>query len=357
MNEYSTRLWSTKWNSWKTAWHTGPWAVLTLSLILYWQVRNLYHPAKSPDPLGPRSQEHWPWEPFLLWGGVFPLCLSPTTPGRIGSWLRTCRLHHSWALVSSALLKSEQVTAKEDLPSSRPLESSFGRDALRATSPFSLAAALSRAIWPFTAHSSVCQLLSEGFPQSMMPAAECRERTWPSQGRCDCRLSRSLSRSSPASNLPQRGRGPPIRPSAPGPRQDYAHHSTCPSFCIRVHRSSASAPQSWATCKQALAYSPTTEFRRFNLQPIETRKSRCNQQNQELAPLCKSYDLEGLSAQVNGYTCWWTRAGPPWGSGDIGRASQVTHVLLPSTEPRPMEPWRAFRGHQTDRWGGPELPG
>ena len=73
----------------------------------------------------------------------------------------------------------------------------------------------------------------------------------------------------------------------PTPSEDQASPGTCVSSCIRVHRSRTSIPQSWATWRQAPAYSPTTEFRRFNLQPVEERV-----QAGDGGPLCRPGDLE-----------------------------------------------------------------
>ena len=45
---------------------------------------------------------------------------------------------------------------------------------------------------------------------------------------------------------------------------------TCPSFCMRVQRSSMSAPHWPAACTHAWAYWPATEFRRFREEPFSS---------------------------------------------------------------------------------------
>lgn len=159
----------------------------------------------------------------------------------------------------------------------------------------------------------------------MMPAAACRERTWPSQGRCDCRLSRSLSRSPTPRPLPsQQGRGPPIQPSAPGPPRTV--HTTVPdrpsasgsTGRVRQPRSPGlPVNRPWHLHQQPSSGGLTCSLLKKE-NPGATNRPRC-------WPLCKPYYLEGFSAQVNGYLL----TDPNWpamglGTQDGPRRSRVS---------------------------------
>ena len=103
----------------------------------------------------------------------------------------------------------------------------------------------------------------------------------------------------PASTPSQRGRGPPIRPSAPGPPRSV--HTTvpdCPSASgstgrvRQPHSPGLLVNRPWHIHQQRSSGDLTCSLLRKE-NPGATNRPRC-------WPLCKPYYLEG-SAQVNGY--------------------------------------------------------